>query len=210
MATMYLLRHGATAPNLEKPYRLQGQGVDESLAPLGLEQALRARDALADLPFRAVYSSPLRRAMETARIVAGALGLAVQTIDGLREADVGRWEGRSWDDIRANDRAAYEAFMADPGAHGYPEGESFADVADRVTPILNGLLRDHAGAHIVVVGHQVVNRSYLARLLGLPMKLARRIKLANGGISVVALENGEPAVQTMNAALHLAGLPTAG
>jgi len=204
--TLYLLRHAATEANLAQPARLQGRGNDPPLAPLGLRQAAATRDFLADFPLDACYCSPLRRAAQTAAIVAGPHGLTPQPLDDLTECDIGAWEGLSWDAIRARDPEAYRQSMADPVAFGYPGGESFADVHRRAAPALDRLLRDHPGQTLLVVSHHIVNRTYLAHLLGLPLRLARQVALDNCGISVVTSEGGRAAVSTLNAAFHLRGV----
>jgi broad specificity phosphatase PhoE len=200
---LYLLRHGATAANLARPALLQGRRGDPPLAPPGVRQAEAACDALAGRPIAACYTSPLRRAAETARIIAAPHGLTPQPLDELTECDVGRWEGLDWDTIRAREPDAYARFHADPAAHGYPDGESFADVYARAAPALDELLRRHAGGAVLVVAHHVVGRVYLAGLLGLPPARARRVTLDNGGISVAVRAGGRTRVATLNAAFHL-------
>jgi broad specificity phosphatase PhoE len=195
---MFLLRHGATGLNLEKPYRLQGNEVDHPLAPVGVAQSAAARDLLRTVPLRAIYTSPLQRAVQTAAIVAAPHGLAVVPLEALREGSVGRWENRTWDDIRAAEPEAYERFIADPGTHGYAGGENFTQVGSRVHPAINELLRRHRNECFVVVGHQIINRVFLGGLLGLSMADARRMMFANGGISVVTLEHDQPVVVSVN------------
>lgn len=202
---LYLLRHGATAANLARPAVLQGRRRDPPLAPAGVAQAEAARDALACQPLVACYSSPLHRAIETARIVAAPHGLVPEPLESLTECDVGRWEGLDWGTIRTREPDAHARFHADPAAHGYPGGESFADVHVRAAPALDALLRRHAGTAVLVVAHHVVNRVYLAGLLGLPPALARRVTLDNAGVSVVVREGGSTRVTTLNATFHLPG-----
>jgi broad specificity phosphatase PhoE len=204
--TLYLLRHAATEANLAKPARLQGCRHDPPLAPLGLRQAAATRDFLAVRPVHACYCSPLRRAVQTAAVVAAPHGLAPRPLDALTECDVGGWEGLDWDTIRARDPEAYRQYMADPAAFAYPGGESFADAHRRAAAAFDRLLRDHAGQALLVVSHHVVNRTYLAGLLGLPLRQARQVILDNCGISVVTCEGGRAAVSTLNAAFHLQGV----
>jgi phosphoserine phosphatase len=203
--TLYLIRHGATEANLARPYRLQGARIDPPLAPLGVRQAELTRDALIIRPITQVFSSPLRRALETARIIAEPRSLPVATGDVLIECDVGRWEGLTYEQIRHQDADAYRRFIDDPGRHPYPEGETFSQVAERVRPLLDRLLEEHDGQSLVVVGHHVVNRVYLAGLLGLSPSQARQVKLDNCGISVVVRDDGRMHVATLNATLHLLG-----
>src|SRR5690349_8986510 len=154
---LYLIRHGATEANLARPARLQGRRHNPPLAPLGVRQAEATRDFLAVRPIDHCYCSPLLRALQTATIVAAPHGLTPQSIDALTECDVGRWEGLDWPSIRSVEADAYWRFMTSPGEFGYPGGESFADVARRVTPALEELLETHAGDAILVVAHHVVN-----------------------------------------------------
>lgn len=209
---VYLIRHGATEANRARPYRIQGRGTDLALDAVGRAQAERASGALVagGVRLSAVYSSPLRRAVETARWVAEPHGLGAQAVEGLTEADVGRWEGLTWDDVREREPDLYDRFHADPGRVPYPEGESFADVAERVTPVMGRLALEHRGESIAVVAHNVVNRAYLAGLLGVPIERARAIRQSNGGINVVEYEDSRAQVFTVNAALHLEGVETPG
>jgi broad specificity phosphatase PhoE len=204
--TLYLLRHAATAANLAVPNRLQGRKHDPELAPLGVRQAAATRDLLAVRPIDACYSSPLKRAAQTATIVGAPHGLTPQPVEALTECDIGRWEGLDWATIRKQDAGAYRDYMGDPASFAYPGGESFAEVHARAAAALDAILRDHPGQTVLVVSHHVVNRTYLAGLLGLPLSRARQVSLANCGISVVTREGDQTAVSTLNAAFHLQGV----
>jgi broad specificity phosphatase PhoE len=138
--------------------------------------------------------------------VAAPHGLAPVPLEALTECDVGRWEGLDWDTIRCRDSEAYQHFIENPAAHGYPDGESFAEVYQRVHAALEQLLTRHAGEVILVVGHHVVNRTYLGGLLGLLPDQARQVTLDNCGISIVIREGEMTTVNTLNAAFHLQGL----
>ncbi|MGE3808190.1 MAG: histidine phosphatase family protein [Gemmataceae bacterium] len=205
---LYLIRHGATGANLATPNRLQGRS-NPPLARLGVRQAEATRDFLAVRSIDHCYSSPLLRAIQTAAIVAAPHGLSPSPVDALTECDIGRWEGLDWQTIRYFDAEAYKAFHANPAEHGYPGGESFQQVHDRATLALNQLLERHEGDTILVVAHHVVNRTFLAGLMGLPVARAHQVKLDNCGISVVVREEGKLRVSTLNAAFHLQGLAAA-
>ncbi len=200
---IYLIRHGATAANREVPYRLQGRGSDRPLDVSGIQQAKRAGEALKHFELLAVYSSPLRRALETAEEVAIPHALRPEAVAGLTEAEVGHWEGLTWDEAKQRNPELYERFHANPGTVAYPDGESFADVANRVSPILTELAAAHPGGSIAVVGHNVVNRAVLARLINLPIDYARALRQSNGGINVLEYENHGWTVLTLNSTFHL-------
>ena len=200
---MYLVRHGATERNLQRPPVMQGRGIDEPLAEIGRRQAERLRDALADRSLAAIYSSPLIRAVETAEAAAAPHGRSVVQIDALTEVAVGDWEGRDWPEIERNDPHRYAAFREDPAANGYPGGESLRDLADRVVPALAQLMDRHVGQEILVAAHSVVNRVYLGQLLGMPLAEGHKIAQLNCAINVIRWRGGAAKPLTVNAVHHL-------
>ena len=203
---LYLIRHGATEANLARPARLQGRRHNPPLARLGVRQAEATRDLLAIRPIDHCYSSPLLRAVQTAAIVAAPHGLSPQPLEALTECDVGRWEGLDWQTIRSLDGDGFQRFHANPAEFGYPGGESFRQVYERVKPALDDLLQIHAGESLLVVAHHIVNRTYLAGLLGLTPDQAQQVTLDNCGISVVVRQGTQTSVNTLNAAFHLQGV----
>ena len=205
---IYLVRHGATQHNLLVPPRMQGCHIDEPLAPLGKQQAVDTAKSLREKPITALYTSPLRRAMETARPIAERHGLVPIEIADLTEADVGRWEDRGWKEIAENDAEAYAAFRDDPVASGYPEGENLGEVTSRVLKAMDQITQKHPDEQIVVVAHSVVNRLCLGELLGLPVPLRRRVPQDNCGISQLVYQGDKRWVVTINAKEHLASNQT--
>ena len=201
---LYLVRHAATAANLAVPAFLQGRGIDPPLAPEGIRQALLTRDFLAIRPIDVCYSSPLKRARQTAQIIAEPHGLTPKSVADLTECDVGRWEGISWEQIKADEPEAYRQFHDDPTKFGYPDGETFAEVHKRAAAAIDDILTRHAGQAVLVVSHHVVNRTFLAGVLGIPIKRAKQVALDNCGVSVVVREGNKLRVATLNAAFHLA------
>ena len=199
----YLVRHGATEVNVANPPRLQGRATDLGLSSEGKVQAEQTAAFFAARKVDAVFSSPLVRAQETAAKIAGSHNLAVETIDALVEGDVGDWEGMSWPEIEAADRDYYDRYMADTGKVPYLGGESFQDVQDRALPAITKLMQANLGREIVVVAHNIVNRTTLAALLDVPIGRARQISQDNCGINVLRLRDGELKVRMVNVAFHL-------
>ncbi|MCH2587888.1 MAG: histidine phosphatase family protein [Planctomycetales bacterium] len=200
---LYLVRHGATPANEQRPYVLQGHGIDTSLSDTGQRQAEAVAGFLADRPLDVVLSSPMKRARETAAAIAAPHGITPGVLEAISECDVGRWEGRDWGAIMEDDTEAYHLFMNDPATHGYPEGESYADVLDRVGGPLDGVLAGHRGQTVAVVAHNIVNRVYVARLMGWPLSRAREIRQDNTGINVIRGRDDEITLMSFNVRFHL-------
>jgi broad specificity phosphatase PhoE len=198
-STLLLIRHGATAANVRRPYILQGLRPDGELIELGRNQSRALARALSPYAVSAVYASPLRRAHETAQFVADAIGLRVDLNPALVEADFGAWSGRTWPEVERLWPEPCHAFRADPARFGYPGGET-------LTQVLQWAAR-HAGGTFVVVAHGTVNRVLLAHWLGLPLRDARTIAQDNAAFNVVDFHDGHAEVRTVNAAAHLAEAP---
>jgi broad specificity phosphatase PhoE len=200
---MYLIRHGATANNDARPVRLQGRRTDPGLSEQGRDQAERTGRFLSRCPIDAVYSSPLRRARETAEAIARAHGLTVEIVDELIEVDVGDWEGRPWDEIERTDPEAYRLFMTDASVHPYLGGENLTTVRERSLPALMRLMAENPGRTIVAVAHNVVNRTCLAHWLGMPTRQYRSIPQDNCGVNLLRHRGGKVKLVTLNAVEHL-------
>lgn len=203
---LFLIRHGATQANVRRPYVLQGRRTDLSLSEIGRRQALATRRALEDRSIRSVFSSPLKRALQTAEILAEPHGVAVECVQELIECDVGRWEGLSWQEVRRQDGPYLDTFESDPGSVPYAGGESFGQVQARAVPAIQRLIREHHDGNLIVVTHHVVARVYVAHLTGLPVARTRSIRQDNGGITIVSIQDGKENLVTLNSVLHLDGL----
>ncbi len=182
---------------------MQGKGMNSPLAPIGIEQAKRAAKALADRPLKACYCSPLARAQQTAEIISEPHSLSPTPIEGIVEAEVGEWEGKSWPEIMQAEPERYKAFREDPSKNGYPGGENLTDIHGRVTQSLHDLMEQHLGQEILVVAHSVVNRVYLGQLLGLTIAKGYYVPQLNCSINIIRYREGKAKALTINAIGHL-------
>ncbi len=197
------MRHGATAINLENPPRLQGRSPDAPLSETGWEQAQRTAKFLAPCPVSAVYTSPLLRARQTAQVIAEPHRLEPQTEEALAECDLGQWAGKTWPEIMEQDAEYYRRFIESPDVVGYRGGENLTQVLQRTAPALERIGRRHLGQTVVVVAHNIVLRTYLSHLLGLPLKQWRAIRQDNCGVNVVHYSLRKTRLITLNAVFHL-------
>lgn len=144
-----LVRHGETDENATA--RFQGRS-DTRLNDRGREQARVLAEALRDEGLRALYSSPLLRAHETARIVGATIGLAPILDERLVEADAGAWTGRLIADILAGEREAYARWRAADPTFRFPGGESVAEQAQRIADALADVAAGPLPALVVTHG----------------------------------------------------------
>lgn len=205
---LYLIRHGATDSNLRKPYVLQGRSVDMPLSETGRKQAAATAEFLNGYGLTRVYSSGLKRAVETAKIIAERHGIESIPLADLQECDVGQWEGMDWATIERAHPDHYRAFLDDPECVPYLGGECYGDVLRRTRPVIDELLLRHRGEVIAVVAHNVVNRVLVAHWIGLDLYRARDLRQANGCINVIEARGKDVVLVTMNAVFHLDGLQT--
>lgn len=199
--TMFLVRHGATDLNLKVPTVLQGNGIDGPLAAIGREQAGLTHKFLSAYTFDAVYASPMIRAQETARIIAPGHSIAI--VPEIIEGNVGRWLGKNWDEIAAEDPEEYRKHLDDPAANPYPEGESANDIAQRSVPAITKLMQENLGKRILVVAHSIVIRVVLAHLYQVPLKSYRAIELDNCSVSRLHYQQEKLKVVVANSNFHL-------
>ena len=148
MTTILLARHGETDWNREG--RFQGW-ADPPLNATGRAQAVDLSVQLMAEELAAVYSSPLRRAYETAEVVAASRGLEPVTVDALREVDVGSWSGLSRAEIEQRFPEQYARWL-DYG-RGWEDGETYEQMVDRVVGALQELAEARDGQRILAVTH---------------------------------------------------------
>jgi broad specificity phosphatase PhoE len=187
VTTIFLARHGESDWNVEK--RFQGHS-DRPLTERGRQQAHALADLVASEEIDAVYTSPLRRAQETAEIVAATAGLEPVGLPELREVDTGSWSGLSRADVEARFPEGFTRWRS--GGSGWEDGESYEEMAERVIRTLRKIAEDHPDGRVLVISHGGPIRAIHAAAEGLAIKDYRRLKPVepNARLSAVAVENG--------------------
>jgi alpha-ribazole phosphatase len=197
-----IVRHAE--PDASAQGRCYGR-LDVGLSASGRKHAKDLGNAIASLGVEAMYASPLRRSLETARLVGKRLGLEPQVRPDLRELDFGELEGRTYDEIAASEPALYHTWMETPTAVRFPGGESYADLHARVGNVLARIRQDHPDSVVAVVAHGGVNRVLLAIALGLRGDEIFGIEQGYGRVSVVDWSEEAAVVHVVNADLARAG-----
>jgi broad specificity phosphatase PhoE len=160
---VYLVRHGATQLTAEDRF---SSAVGVELSEEGRWQAARLGERLLHAGVTAIYSSPLSRTMDTARIICGSRSLPIEPRDGLREISHGHWEGLTRAEVEARFADEYAAWEQDPFTFAPEGGESGVAVLARALPIVRAIVTRHPGECVVVVSHKATIRLLLSSLLG--------------------------------------------
>lgn len=188
---LLLVRHGEP----EGSYRGRCYGkLDVGLSESGRSQMKQLRDAFDFSSVHGVYSSPRRRALESAR----ALGLAPSVEPRFAEMDFGDLEGMAYDDVAIRYPALYGQWMERPTEVSFPGGESFARLRRRVLEALTELREEAPSQSIAVVSHGGVNRIILADALGVSPGSIFHMDQSYGGINVIDYYPSYPVVRLMN------------
>ena len=146
----------------------------------------------------AIYSSPRRRCLEGARILASGRTCLVETIDALAEIYFGEFEGRSYQEIAAEYPDLFRQWMERPTEFHFPGGESFQQMWNRVTSAVRILRERHRGEPIAMVTHGGVIRILLAEALALPPANIFRIGQRYGAINLIRYLDEVPVVELVN------------
>ncbi|MGN0003136.1 MAG: histidine phosphatase family protein [Sphingobacterium composti] len=189
MVTICLLRHGETTYNADGN-KYCGR-TDIELTDRGLSQAKRMQDLLQEYNFDAVFSSPLTRATTTAQIASGG-SHEVITDHRLIEVDFGSWEGKRPKEFQVEDPVSWTNWLSDPENNKAGRtGESAREVVERLNSFYDDLLQKYSGKTVLIVGHNGVNRFFMASKLGIPLKNYRRIVQENSALTLLKLVNSD-------------------
>lgn len=161
---VYLVRHGATTLSAED--RFAG-ATDVELSDEGRSQAKRLSERLAAEDIACFYASPMKRTMDTARILATPHGLVPAPEDGLREIDHGRWEGLTRAEVEATYQDEYATWDKDPFTFAPAGGEAGVRVMARALPAIREMVQANLDKTIVIVSHKATIRLVLCALLGI-------------------------------------------
>lgn len=202
---LYCVRHGESTHNAQG--RVQGQS-DVALSDLGRRQAEAISQVLANEPVELVYSSPLRRAMETARIIAQAVGVEVRTDPRLQEIHAGIFQ----DKLRSEIHRLYPEEIAqwhseDPN-YVIPGGESRNQLLKRSLAAFGAIVQS-GYQHVVVVSHGRLLVTTVKSLLGIP-STSPPYSLQNGSITTLSLQDGQAGLIAMDCIDHLRDVGVSG
>lgn len=184
MPLLLLIRHGEN--DYTKTHRLAGRLPGVHLNEHGQKQAQALGEALKDVPIKALYSSPLERALETAAPIAQSTGLTIQQENGLLETDVGGWQGKSLKRLALYKH--WKVVQRAPSRAQFPEGETFYECQSRVVGALDAIIRKHKPKDIIAcVFHADPIKLAVAHYIGLPLDQFQRLGCDTGSLTALAI-----------------------
>ena len=201
MLRIILVRHGATFWNEER--RIQGGSSDTSLSEAGKKQAEDLAQLLKKENVVAIYTSPLRRALDTAQAIAQFHPVGVTVEPDLKEIEVGEFEGMPLASLDTTFDQFLLGWQQGGGLEKLPGGESLADLAQRAWASVQRLTSKYNDGVVVMVSHYFVILTIICQALGVPLSHIRRLRANTGGVSILDFGDKKPRLVVFNDTCHL-------
>lgn len=199
--TLYFLRHGETTASQTGGYC---GTLDPDLTPEGHMMAEDFAEFYRSFSWTAVFVSPMRRTVATAKPLCDALGMRMHLKDGLKEIAYGEWEGKTPEEVNLKFHDDYIRWLADPGWNAPTGGQTGVDVARRSSPVLEEIEATCPTGNVLVVSHKATIRVMLCSLLGIDVGRFRdRISMPVASISTVEMAAHGPLLHALGNQSHL-------
>jgi len=184
---LYLIRHGETEFSGDDIF---GGSKDVDLNGEGRRQINCLARRLSNENIAAIYCSALRRAIETASILAEPLKLTPQIRMGLREIHHGHWEPMKEVEVMRCFPEEYAAWQEDPFTFAPEDGETGLEVLTNALPVIREIVTNHSGQTVAVISHEATLKLILSSVLGIDLRVFRdRLALSPGSLNIVEFYN---------------------
>ncbi len=206
MPLLLLIRHGEN--DYVKSGKMAGRIPGVHLNERGRKQAQALAEALKDVPLKAIYSSPLERAMGTAIPIAEAKKLDIIQEPDLMDTDIGKWQGRSWRVLRLT--KVWKIVQYAPSRFRFPEGESFAEAQTRYVNALERIVKKYNKPKdiVAVVFHADPIKLAVSHYLGLPLDHFQRLGCETGSMTALHVSDSSANLMKLNERPPFDFLPT--
>lgn len=193
---IYFVRHGETT------YSQTGGfcgAIDPELTPAGSQMAEQFAATYAKLPWNAVYVSPMKRTIATAKPLCDAVGIEMQLRDGLREIKYGDWEGKTVEEVKKDCEEDYINWLTEPAWNAPTNGgETSVEIASRSSLVIAEIQEKYKSGNVLVVSHKATIRIILCSLLGIDLGRYRyRIGALAASVSIVKFDVRGPLLEVL-------------
>ena len=200
ITTLLIIRHGQTDSNISGYYMGWSQ---EDLNETGYRQAQLLSERLSGVSIDAIYSSPLKRALATAEAVAAPHKITPIEMDDLIEINLGDWQELHAGEIIKRWPDMWQQSRVDPSGLSWPNGESFAQTAERSERALDSIVESNRGKFVAVVTHDIIVRIMVMHVLGVPYSTYRRMEIGNASFTKIVVMDDKKQLITLNDTSHL-------
>lgn len=198
---LYLLRHGETTQSRTGGYC---GNLDPELTPEGLQMAIAFAKVYQSMRWDAIYVSPMKRTIATAKPLCEAIGAEMRLRDGLKEVGYGEWEGKSQEQVQQEYPHDYMQWLTEPAWNPPTQGEKGVDVAGRASSVISEIQATMPSGNVLVVSHKATIRIILCNLLGIDLGRYRdRIATLVASVSVVKFDVHGPLLESLGDRYHL-------
>lgn len=192
---IYFIRHGETTFSQTGGYCGR---IDPELTAEGHQMAHAFAEAYKTLPWKAIYCSPMKRTIATAKPLCEATGMELNLRDGLKEIDYGEWEGQTPEYVKEHFNEDYVRWLTEPAWNPPTEGETAVQIASRASLVITEIEQNYPDGNVLVVSHKATIRVLLCSLLGIDLGRYRdRIDMPAASVSVVKFDVHGPMLQTL-------------
>jgi probable phosphoglycerate mutase len=198
---LFFLRHGETTYSQTGGYC----GIlDPDLTAEGQEMAQSFAEAYKTQSWQAVYCSPMKRTIATAKPLCEAVGIEIQLRDGLKEIHYGEWEGKTQAEVKEQYAEDYMRWLTEPAWNPPTGGETSVQIASRASLVITEIEQKYPDGNVLVVSHKATIRVLLCSLLGIDLGRYRdRIDMPAASVSVVKLDVHGPMLQILGDRSHM-------
>lgn len=198
---LYFLRHGETTHSQTGGYC---GFLDPELTESGAKMAQAFADVYKTLAWEAVFSSPMKRTIATAKPLCEAIGVEPQLREGLKEINYGKWEDQTQDYVKAHYGEEYFRWQREPAWNPPTEGETTVQIASRASAVIAEIEQNYLSGNVLVVSHKATIRIILCTLLGIDLGRYRdRINMPVAALSLVTFDVHGPMLTKLGDRNHL-------
>jgi len=199
---IFIIRHGESVWNREQ--RVQGR-EDPGLSAAGRKQAAAAAKRLRREGIKTVYSSDLKRAAQTAKMIAGASRAKLVLMPELEEMILGAWQGMTIDEVKKRFPRSYAAWKKAPSKARIPGWEGVGNFTARVRRVFKSIIKKGGASHnVCIVAHWGVIAAYFSLVMKMDFdRFFKSVRIDNCSINKVSYKNGKAIIQCINDTLHL-------
>lgn len=202
MKSIFLIRHGQSIWNAQQ--RIQGGSSDSALNRLGQRQGRLLAERLEAEHLCTIYTSPLLRAFQTARVISDHTKVSIRRLQDLKEVCLGQWEGKTINQIRDEDNILYQRWLRSPSRVKIPGAEEISKFKKRVVGVFRSIVETGPSGPIAVVTHGGVIVQLLCHLLGVRFdRFFLTARIDNCSISKLEHHNSRCYILSVNDTTHL-------